>query len=63
MTYRLIKSRSDCNLNSAFSLLAAENGKYSKIHFMLSTIGNYSLFPLLFRYQGKLIIHIKYYHY
>ena len=43
------------NSTSVFSLLAADNGKYSKIYFMLSTIGNYSLFPLLFRYQGKSI--------
>lgn len=38
-----------------FSLLSIDDAKLAKNYFILNTIGNYSLFPLLFKQQGKIL--------
>ena len=34
-------------------LLVMESVEYARLTFILSTVGHFSLFPLLFGYQGK----------
>ena len=36
------------------SLLSIRSSKFASLYFYMSTISNYSLFPLLFRVQGKM---------